>query len=146
MRNAGLDEAQAGIKIPGRNSNNLRYADDTTLIAESEEELKSFMVKVKEESEKVGLKLNIQKTKIMAYGPITSWQVDGEIVEIATNFIFGAPKSLQMVTAAMKLKRRLLLRREAMTNLGSILRNRHYFANKDPSSPSDGFSSSHVWL
>ena len=103
MRNAGLDEAQAGIKIAGRNINNLRYADDTNLMAESEEELKSLL-KVKEESEKVGLKLNIQKIKIMAFSPITSWQVDGETVETVTDFILGAPKSLQMVTAAMKLK------------------------------------------
>ena len=103
MRNAGLEEAQAGIKIAGRNINNLRYADDITLIAESEE-LKSLLMKVKEERENVGLKLNIQKTKIMASGPITSWQIDGETVETVTDFIFGAPKSLQMVTAAMKLK------------------------------------------
>ena len=101
MRNAGLDEAQAGIEIAGRNINNLRYADDTTLMAESEEELKSLLMKVKEESEKVGLKLNIQKTKIMASGPITSWQIDGETV---ADFILGAPKSLQMVTAAMTFK------------------------------------------
>ena len=104
MRNAGLDEAQAGIKIAGRNINHLRYADDTTLMAESEEGLKSFLMKVKEESKKVGLKLNIQKMKIMACGPITSWQIDGETVETVSDFIFGAPKSLQMVTAAMKLK------------------------------------------
>ena len=103
MRNAGLNEAQAGIKIAGRNINNLRYADDTTLMAESEEELKSLLMEVKEESEKVGLKLNIQKTKIMALSPITSWQIDGETVETVTLFL-GAPKSLQMVTAAMKLK------------------------------------------
>ena len=104
MRNAGLEEAQAGIKIAGRNINNLRYADDTTLMAEREEELKSFLMKVKEESEKVGLKFNIQKTKIMASGPITSWQIDGKTVETVSDFIFwGAPKSLQMVTAAMKL-------------------------------------------
>ena len=102
MRNAGLDEAQAGIKIAGKNINNLRYADDTTLMAESEEELKSLLTKMKEESEKVGLRLNIQKTKIMASGPITSWQIDGKTVEIVTDFIFWAPKSLQMVTAAMK--------------------------------------------
>ena len=102
MRNAGLEEAQAGIKIAGRNINNLRYADDTTLMAESEEELKSLLMKVKEESEKVGLKLNVQKTKIMASGPITSQQIDGEIVEIVADFIFWAPKSLQMMTAAMK--------------------------------------------
>ena len=104
MRNAGLEEAQAGIKIDRRNINNLRYADDTTLMAESEEELKSLLMKVKEESQKVDLKLNIQKTKIMASDPITSWQIDGETVETVSDFIFGAPKSLQMVIAAMKLK------------------------------------------
>ena len=104
MRNTGLDEAQAGIKIAGRNISNLRYADDTTLMAESEEELKSFLMKVKEESEKVGFKLNIQKTKIIASGPITSWEIDGETVETVADFVFfWAPKSLQMVTAAMKL-------------------------------------------
>ena len=104
MRNAGLGETQAGIKIARRNINNLRYADDTTLMAESEEELKSLLMKVKEKSEKVGLKLNIQKTKIMASGPITSWEIDGETVETVSDFIFLAPISLQMVTAAMKLK------------------------------------------
>ena len=107
MRNAGLEEAQAGITIAGRNTNNLRYAYDTTLTAESEEELKSLLMKVKEESEKVGLKLNIQKNKIMASGPITSWRIDGETVETVSDFIFlgeGAPKSLQMMIAAMKLK------------------------------------------
>ena len=104
MRNAGLEEAQAGIKIAGRNINNLRYADDTTLTAESEEELKSLLMKVKEESEKVGLKLNIQKTKIMASSPITSWEIDGETVETVSDFIFWASKSPQMVIAAMKLK------------------------------------------
>ena len=104
MRNAGLEEAQAGIKIAGRNISNLRYAYDTTIMAESEEELKSLLMKVKEESEKVGLKLNIQKTKIMASGPITSWEIDGETVETVADFIFWAPKSVQMVTAAMKLK------------------------------------------
>ena len=111
MWNAGLEEAQAGIKISGRNINNLRYADDTTLMVEIEEELKAILMKVKEESEKVGLKLNIQKTKIMAASPITSWEIDGETVEIdgetvetVSDFIFGTPKSLQMVTAAMKLK------------------------------------------
>ena len=103
-RNARLDEAQAGIKIAGRNINNLKYADDTTLMAESEEELKSFLMKVKEENEKSGLKLNIQKAKIMASGPITSWQIDGETMGTVIDFILGAPKSLQMVTAAMKLK------------------------------------------
>ena len=105
MRNAGLEESQAGIKIDGRNINNLRYADDTTLMAESEEEIKSLLMKVKEESEKAGSKLNIQKTKIRASGPFTSWQIDGETMETVRDFIFqGAPKSLQMVTAAMKLK------------------------------------------
>ena len=105
MRNAGLDEAQAGIKIAGRNINNLRYADDTTLMAESEEELKSLLVKVKEENEKAGLKLNIQRMKIMASSPTTSWEIDGETVETVSDFVFGgAPKSLQVVTAAMKLK------------------------------------------
>ena len=104
MRNAGLDEAQAGIKIAGRNINNLRYADDTTLTAESEEELKSLLMKVKEEILKVGLKLNIQKMKITASGPITSWQIDGETTETVAHFIFVAPISLQMVTAAIKLK------------------------------------------
>ena len=104
MRNAGLEEAQAGIKIAGRNINNFRYAGDTTLMAESEEELKSLLMKVKEKSEKVGLKLNIQKTKIMASGHITSWQIDGEKMETVTDFILGVSKSLQMVTAAMKLK------------------------------------------
>ena len=123
LRNPGLEETQAGIKIARRNINNLRYADDTTLNAESEEELKSLLMRVKEESEKVGLKLNIQKTKIMASGSITSWEIDGETVETVSDFIFGAPKSLQMVTAAMKV-RRLLLGRKVMTNLDSILKSR----------------------
>ena len=104
MRNAGLEETQTEIKIAGRNINNFRYADDTTLMAESEEELKSLLMKMKEESEKVGLKLNIQKTKIMASSPIISWEIDGETVETVSEFILGGPKSLQMVTAAMKLK------------------------------------------
>ena len=124
MRNAGLGEAQAGIKIARRNINNLRYADDTTLMAESEEELKSLLMKVKEESEKVGLKLSIQKTKIMASGSITSWEIDGKTVETVSDFIFGAPKSPQMVIAAMKLKRCLLLGRKVMTNLDRILKSR----------------------
>ena len=111
MRNAGLKKAQAGIKIAGRNINNFRYADDTTLMAESEE-LRSLLMKVKEESEKLGLKLIIQKTKIMASGPITSWQIDGETVETVVDFIFWAPKSLQMVTAAMKLKHAYSLERK----------------------------------
>ena len=104
MRNDGLDEAEAGIKIVGRNINNLRYADDTTLMAESKEELKSLLMKVEEETKKIGLKLNIQKTKIMALEPITSWQINGETMEIVSDFIFWAPKSLQMVTPAMKFK------------------------------------------
>ena len=104
MRNAGLEETQAGIKIAGRKINHLRYADDTTLMAESEEDLRSLLMKVKEESDNVGLKLNIQKTKIMASSPITSWEIDGETVEAVSDFIFWAPKSLKMVTAAMKLK------------------------------------------
>ena len=123
MRNAGLEETQAGIKITGRNINNFRYADDTTLMAESEEELKSLLMKVKVEIEKVGLKLNIQKTKIMATAPITSWQIDGETVETVIGFLWWAPKSLQVVTAALKL-RCLLLGRKVMTNLDSILKSR----------------------
>ena len=122
MRNAGLDEAHAGIKNAWRNINNLRYADDTTLMAESEEELKSLLMKLKEESEKIGLKLNIQKTKIMASSPITSWQIDGEIMETVRDFIFWAPKSLQMMTVAMIISRCLLLGRKAMTNLHSMLK------------------------
>ena len=121
MRNAGLQEAQAGIKIAGRNINNLRYADDTSLMAESEEELKSLLIKVKEESEKVGLKLNIQKTKIMASGPITSWEIDGEQQKQCQTLFFGAPKSLQTVT---EFKRCLLLGRKVMTNLDSIFKSR----------------------
>ena len=122
MRNTGLEEAQGGIKIAGRNINHLRYADDTTLMAESDEELKILLMKVKEESEKVGLKLNIQKTKIMASNPITSWEIDGETVETVAGSIFLAPKSLQMVSAAMKLK--TLLGRKVMTNLDSIFKSR----------------------
>ena len=124
MRNAGLDEAQAGIKITGRNINNLRYADDTTLIAKSEEELKSLLMKVKEGSEKVGLKLNIQKTKIMASGPITSWQIDGETVGTVADFIFLGSKVTVDGDCSPKIKRRLLLGRKVMTNLDSILKSR----------------------
>ena len=116
MRNAGLEETQAGIKIAGRNINNLRYADDTTLVAENEEELKNLLMKVQVENEKVGLKLNIQKMKIMASGPITSWEIGGETVETVTDFIFGAPKSLQMVTEAMKWKDAYCLQK-GMTNI-----------------------------
>ena len=122
MRNAGLQEAQAGIKIAGRNINNLRYADDTTLMAESEEELKSLVMKVKEESEKVGLKLNIQKTKIMASGPITSWQIDGETVEIVSDFIFGGSKITADGNCSHEIKRLLLLERKTMTNLDRIFK------------------------
>ena len=121
MSNAGLDEAQVGIKIAGRNINNLRYADDTTLMAESKEELKSLLMKVKEESEKVGLKLNIQKTKIMVSGPITSWQIDGETMETVTEFIFWGSKITADDDCSHEIKRRLLLGKQAMTNLDSIL-------------------------
>ena len=124
MRNAGLEEAQAGIKIAGRNLNKLRYADDTTLMAESEEELKSLLIKVKEESEKVGLKLNIQKTKIMASGSISSWQINGETVETVSDFIFGGSKITADGDCSHEIKRCLLLGRKAMTNLDSILKNR----------------------
>ena len=124
MRNAGLDEAQAGIKIARRNTNNLRYADDTTFMVESKEKLKSLLMKVKEESEKVGLKLNIQKTKIMATGPITSWQIDGETVEIVTDFTFLSSKIIADGDCSHEIKRCLLLGRKAMTNLDSILKSR----------------------
>ena len=124
MRNAGLDEAQAGIKVAGRNINNLRYAD-TTLMAEREEELKSLLMKVKEESEKVGLKLNIQKTKIMASSPITSWQIDGETVETVSNFILGGSKITADGDCNHEIKRRLLLGRKVMNNLDSILKSRN---------------------
>ena len=122
MRNAGLDEAQAGIKIAGRNINNLRYADDTTLMAESKEELKSLLVKVKVESEKVGLKLNIQKSKIMASDPLTSWQIDGETMETVTDFIFLCSKITADGNCSHEFKRCFLLGRKAMTNLDSILK------------------------
>ena len=124
MRNAGLEEAQAGIKIAGRNINHLRYADDTTLMAESEEELKSLLMKVKEESEKVGLKLNIQKTNIMASGPITSWQIDGETVETVSDFIFCSSKITADGDCSHEIKRRLLLGRKVMTSLDSIFKSR----------------------
>ena len=124
MRNAGLDEAQAGIKIARRNINNLRYADDTTLMAESEDELKSLLMKVKEESEKVGLKLNIQKTKIMASGPITPWEIDGETVETVTDFNFGGSKITADSDCSSEIKRRLLLGRKVVTKLDSILKSR----------------------
>ena len=137
-----MDEAQAGIKIAERNINNLTYADDTTLMAESEGELKSLLMKVKEESEKIGLKLNIQKTKIMAYGPITSWQIDGEPV---SDFIFWGSKITADGDCRHEIKRRLLLGIQVMANLDSILKSRD-FADKDPSSESYGFSSSYIWM
>ena len=146
MRNAGLEEAQAGIKTARRNINNLRYADDTTLMAQSEEELKSLLMKVKEESEKVGLKLNIQKMKIMASGPITSWEIDGKTVETVSDFIFLGSKITADGDCSHEIKRRLLLERKVMINLDSILKSRHYFANKGPSSQGYGFSSGHVWM
>ena len=124
MRNAGLEKAQAGIKIAGRNISNLRYADDTTLMAESEEELKSLLMKVKEESEKVGLNLSIQKTKIMASSPITSWQIDGETVETVADFVLGGSKITEDGDCSHEIKRRLLLGRKVMTKLDSILKNR----------------------
>ena len=147
MRNAGLEETLAGIKIAGRNINNLRYEDDTTLMAESEEELKSLLMKLKVESEKVGLHLNIQKTKIMASGPITSWEIDGETVETVSDFIFGAPKSLQMVTAAMKLKTLTPWRKSNDQPRQHIEKQRHYFATKVRLVKAMVFpSSSHVWM
>ena len=142
MRNAGLEKAQAGIKIAKGNINNLRYADDTTLMAESEEELKSLLMKVKEESEKVGLKLNIQKMKIMASGPITSWQIDGETV---ADFIFLGSKITAGGDCSHEIKRRLLLGRKIMTNLDSILKSRD-ITLLGPSSQGYGFSSGHVWM
>ena len=146
MRNAGLDEAQAGIKIAGRNINNLRYADNTTLMAERDEELRSLLMKVKEESEKVGLKLTIQKTKIMASGPITSWQIDGETTETVSDFILGGSKITADCHCSHEIKRCLLLGEKDMTNLDSILKSRDNIADKGPSSQSYGFSSSHVWM
>ena len=147
IRNAGLDEAQARIKIAKRNINNLRYEDDTTLMEESEEELKSLLIKVKEESEKVGLKLNIQKTKIMASSPITSWQIDGETVETVADFIFGGSKIIADGDCSHEIKRRLLFGRKVMTKLDSILKSRDItLPTKVPSSQSYGFSISHVWM
>ena len=125
MQNAGLDEAQAGIKIAGRNIHNLRYADDTTLMAENEEKLKSLLMKMKEDSEEVGLKLNIQKTKIMASGPITSWEIDGETVETVSDFIFGGSKSTADGDCSLEIKRCLLLGRKVMTNLDSIFKSKN---------------------
>ena len=143
MRNAGLEEAQAGIKTAGRNINNLRYADDTTLMAESEEELKSLLIKVKEESEKVGLKLNIQKTKIMASGPITSWQIDGETV---ADFIFLGSKITADGDCSHEIKTLTPWKKSYDQPRQHIKKQRHYFADKGPSSQGCGFSSSHVWI
>ena len=145
MRNAGLEEAQAGIKIAGRNINNLRYADDTTLMGESEEELKSLLMKVKEESEKVDLTLNIQKIKIMASGPITSWQIDGETVKTVTDFIFWGSKITSNGECSHEIKRCLLLGKKVMTNLDSILESRD-LSKKGPSSQGYSFSNGHVWM
>ena len=146
MRNAGLEEAQAGIKTAQRNINNLRHAEDTTLMAESEEELKRLLMKVKEENEKVGLKLNIQKTKIMASGPITSWQIDEETVETVSDLILGGSKITADGDCSHETKRCLLHGRKVMANLDSILKNRdiHCFANKSTSTQVYGFSSGHV--
>ena len=146
MRNAGLEEAQTGIEIAGRNINNLRYADNTTLMAESEEELKSLLMKVKEESEKVGLKLTIQITKIMASGPITSWQIDGETVEILAGFIFLGSKITANGDCSHQIKRWLLLGRKVMTNLDSILKNRDILCQQRSVESIYGFSSSHAWM
>ena len=147
MRNAGLEETQVGIKIAGRNINNLRYADDTTLMAESEEELKSLLMKVKEESEKVGLKLNIQKTKIIASDPITPWEIDGETVETVSDFILGGSKITADRDCSHEIKRRLLLGRKVMTNLESILKSRDItLPTEVPLVKAMVFSSSHVWM
>ena len=140
-----LEEAQAGIKIAEKNINNLSYADDT-LMAESEEELNSLLMKVKEESEKVGLNFNIQKTKIMTSGPNTSWQTDGETMETVRDFIFLSSKITADGDCNHEIKRCLLFGRKVVTNIDSILKSRHYFADKGPSSQSYGFSNSHVWM
>ena len=146
MRNAGLDEAQAGIKIAGKNINNLRYADDTTLMAQSEEELKGLLMKVKEEGEKIVLKLNIQKMKIMASGPITSWQIDKETVETVTDFIFLGSQIAAQGDCSHDIKRCLPWKKNYDQTRQHIKKQRHYFANKSPSRQSYGFSSSHVWM
>ena len=146
MRNAGLDEAQAGIKTAGRNINNLRYADDTTLMAESKEELKSLLMKVTEESEKVGLKLNIQKTKIMASGPITSWKIDGETVETVTDFILGGSKITAGGDFSHEIKTLAPWKKSYDQPRQHIEKQRHYFVNKGPFSQGYGLSSGHVWM
>ena len=147
MRNTGLEEAEAGIKITGRNIKNFRYADDTTLMEESEEELKGVLMKVKQESEKVGLKVNILKPKIMASGPITSWEIDGKTVETVTDFIFGGSKITADGDCSHEIKKTLTLQKESYDQPRQhIKKQRHYFANKCPSSQGYGFSSSHVWM
>ena len=146
MRNARLDEAQAGIKIAGRNINNIRYADDTTLMAESQEEPKSILMKVKEESDNVGLKLNIQKIKIMASGPITSWQIDGETMETVTDFILGGSKITADGDCSHEIKRRFFLGRKAMINLDSILKSRDITLPTKVHLVKADFSSIHVWM
>ena len=146
MRNAELDEAQAGIKIAGRNINNLRYADDTTLMAESEEELKSLLMKVKEESEKAGLKLNIQKTKIMASGPITSWQTDRETMETMTDLTFLGSKITADGGCSHEIKRLTPWKKSCDQSRQHIKKQRHYFANKGPSRQGYGFSSNHIQM
>ena len=146
MRNVGLEETQAGIQIARRNSNRLRYADDITLMAESEEELKSLLIKVKVESEKIGLKLNIQKTKVMASGPITSWQIDGETVEKVSDFIFLGSKVTADGDCSRDIKRLTPWKKCYDQSRKHIQKQRHYFANKGPSSQGYGFSSGHVWM
>ena len=146
MRNTGLEEAQAGIKIAGRNNNNLRYANDTTPVAESEEELKNLLMKMKEESEKVGLKLNIQKTKIMASGPITSWKIDGETVKTVADFIFLGSRITADGDCSHEIKRLLLFGRKIMTNIDSILKSRDVTLQQRSIYQGYGFSSGHVWV
>ena len=146
MRNAGLEEAQAGIRIAGRNTSNLRYADDTTLMAESEEELKSLLMKVKEESKKVGLKVNVQKTKIMASGPITSWEIDGETLETVSDFIFWGSRITADGDCSTEIKTLTPWKKSYDQPRQNIEKQRHYFANKCLSSQGYGFSSGHVWM
>ena len=146
MRNAGLEEAEAGIKTAGRDINNLRYADDTTLMAKSEEELKSLLMKVEEQSEKAGLKINIQKTKIMASNPITSWQIDGKTTETVTDFIFLGSKITADGDCSHEIKMLTPWKESYDQPRQHIKKQRHYFANKGPSSPGYSFSSSHVWM
>ena len=146
MQDGGLEKAQTGVKTAGRNINNLRYADDTTLMAESEEKLKSLLMKVKEESEKAGLKLNIQKTNTIASSPITSWQIDGETMETERHFIFLGSRITADGDCSHEIERNLLLGLKAMTNRQHIKKQRHHFANKGPSSQGCGFPSSHVWM